>query len=293
MLAFLNDTLVPMEEARVPVMDRGFLYGDAVFETMAVYEGRPFRLDRHLARLVEACRAVSISLPCSADMMEQRILRTIEANRLENGLVRFSLTRGRSTRGLDTRGCSDPTFLVLCFPPKPPPASLRRGGATVEVSSWRRIPSRCLPSGAKTANYLNNILAFREAAERGAQEALMLTLDDEVAEGTVSNFFFVRKGLLLTPPLDLGILPGITRLVVLEAAERLGIVVRECRFRLEDLAAFDEAFYTNSNVVMMPAGVIDEYRFQVPGVVTQALQKEVARLILEEAGHCWAFDGSS
>ncbi len=289
MLALLGDELVPVDEARVPVLDRGFLYGDAVFETVAVYGARPFRLARHLARLAAACRVLGIALPCPPDEMTRRVERTIEANGLRDGLVRFSLTRGRSSRGLDTRGCREPTFLVLCFPPAPPSGALAREGAKVAIAGWRRIPPECLPAGAKTANYLNNVLAHAQAVEAGAQEALMLTVDGHVAEGTVSNFFFVDdRERLLTPSLDLGVLPGITREVVIEAAARLGIEVRECRFSPADLEDFGEAFYTNSNVVIMPVAAIGEHRFTVPGRVTRVLREEVGRLIAQEAGPCWA-----
>ncbi len=290
MLALLGDSLVPAEEARVPVLDRGFLYGDAVFETVAVYGATPFRLDRHIARFVEACRLLAMPLPSTPAEISRRVRRVIDANDLRDGLVRFSLTRGRSQRGLGTRGCHDQTFLVLCFPPKPPPTTLAREGAKVAVAGWRRIPPECLPAGAKTANYLNNILAHAEALEAGAQEALMLTVEGHVAEGTVSNFFFVEDGRLLTPPLDLGVLPGITREVVIEAAARLGIKVREGRFALADIGRFDEAFYTNSNVVIMPVADVGGQHFTIPGQVTCALREEVGRLIAEEAGGCWAFD---
>jgi len=289
MLALLNDELMPVEELRVPVSDRGFLYGDAVFETVAVYSGRAFRLDRHLQRFAAGCAELGIALIDDLDGISRRIERVIDGNGLRDGIARFCLTRGTSARGLDTRNCTNQSFVAQCFAARPL-AQIRSTGARVVVAQARRIPPACLPANVKSANYLCNILAFREATASDAQEALMLTVDGLIAEGTVSNLFFVSGGELMTPALDLGVLPGVTREAVMEAASRAGVPVRECRLTLDDLDDVEEAFYTNSNVVIMPIASIDARRFDASGATILRLQSEVATLIEEEAGPCWAFE---
>ena len=285
MWTYLNDRLVPAEQAMVPVTDRGFLYGDGLFETMAVYAGAVFRLDQHVHRLTQGASALSIPVP---EGIGGRIMSTLHGNGLADGLLRLALTRGSGQRGLAVGACRSPTLVIQCFPCPPARTPLRRRGATVAIARTRRLPPECLPSVCKSANYLNNILAFQEAEAVGADEALMLaSRGDDMVEGTVSNILFVRDGALLTPALDSGVMPGITRACVLECAAALGIACNEQGLPVASLPTFQEAFYTNTGVGIMPVSRIGEQAFQVPGAVTERLVDALGEMIAREAGPAW------
>lgn len=289
MLAYLNDDLIPVEQARVSVLDRGFLYGDAIFETVAAYAGTCFRLDRHIARFLRSAALLGITPPYSVQEITQRLNHCLQSNKLSDAVLRFSLSRGRSTRGLDVRSCVDPTFVILCFPARPYPRKLLTQGAVATLASIRRIPATALPPLAKTANYLNGILAFREAVACGASEAFLLTTAGAIAEGTVSNVFLVHDGVLRTPSLETGIIAGITREAVLEVANDLAIPIYEGILPAAELATADEVFYTNTSATVMPVGRIDERHYSPQGPVTTRLREALHALIEREAGPCWAF----
>jgi branched-chain amino acid aminotransferase len=160
-------------------------------------------------------------------------------------------------------------------------------GARLIVSSIRRMPAEVLPPFAKTANYLNNILAYREAAENGADEALMLTTTEDVAEGSVSNIFLVKDGTLRTPSPDCGVMPGITRAAVIDVARAAGIPVREERIPVSELHGADEIFYTNTTAAVMPVGRIDARGLPAPGPITRRLCAGLLDAIEREAGRFW------
>lgn len=288
MFVIINDSLIAAEDAAVSITDRGFLYGDALFETIPLYNGILFRLDQHLQRFFAGCRELGIEAPLKEDIVE-RLDRLLMANGLRDGILRFRLTRGTNMGALDPRHCRDSLFLANCTLPRPMLPSLWSEGAFVVTAGIRRIPPQCLPPTVKSGNYLSNILASREAAEAGAQEALMLTLDGAVAEGTVSNIFIVRGNTLLTPEIACGILPGIARDVVLEAAREIGLNTTETTLWPEDMLSADEAFYTNSLVAIAPIGQLDVHRYGPPGPVTQRLRDAVGRIIAAEAGPAWSF----
>jgi branched-chain amino acid aminotransferase len=287
MLASLNGSLLPQQAARVPVTDRGFLYGDAVFETVAVYGGRAFRLDAHLDRLAGSMQALRFAAACDREALRAQVARVLEANRMADGLVRLCITRGSGPRGLGIDGATDPIVLVSAHPPSQLVLALAETGATLVVSQVRRIPPECLPAQAKHANCLNGILAHSQAADAGAYEALMLTPDGQLAECSFSNLFFVRDGRLHTPSLALGILPGITRAATLEMAHRRGLVVVEGVFDLQFLRMAEEVFVTNTSAGVMPVARIDDIRLPAPGPVTAAVRDDYWRLVQREAGAPW------
>jgi branched-chain amino acid aminotransferase len=293
MWALLNDKLLRAEEARVSVFDRGFLYGDAVFETMAAYDGVIFRLGPHLDRFRASATMLGIAVPFSDDEVRAQLHRVLERNERRDAILRMSLTRGRGARGLDTRAVVDPTFLILCFPPKLYPAAMRARGARTVVSSVRRTPPSAVPGAAKTANYLNLLLAHREAEAADADEAILLTVDGDIAEATVSNVFLVHRGALLTPSLDCGIMPGITRRAVIDAADRLGIACREDRLPAALLDEADEIFYTNTSAGIMPVGAVGTRTLGAPGPITSRLEAGLHELIAEEAGRFWLSDDAA
>ena len=249
MWVYLNDRIVQAERARVSVFDQGFLYGDGVFETVRIHDGRPVWLDRHLARLARSCRQIGLPLPEKPwPVIFQQV---IDKNRLDHAVIRLTLSRG-------ARDTGDDRTVVLFHRPLPHiTPSQRRKGIRLTLTTVRRPSPRSGPAQAKTLNYLNSLLAKREAEERGAFEGLMLTTGGHLAECSMSNLFFLKDRTLYTPSLACGVLPGITRGVVLDAAPTLGLQTREGRYRPEVLYDADECFLTSSGVGILPVHAID------------------------------------
>ena len=267
----LNDRIVPEAQAVVSVWDRGFLYGDGVFETMRAYSRRVFRLDEHLARLVTSAAALSIHLPRTAVQIRDDIQRVLDKNSLDDAVVRITVSRGRGRRGASIAGADTPTY-VLAVDPLPTDLRARcTAGIRLGVAGIRRVSSDALPAGAKHANYLNSILAVEEVARAGADEAVLLNADLHVAECATANIFCVRQSRVWTPSPSAGILSGVTRGVVLALARDAGLPVEESLFGLDALLEAEEVFVTNSVIGLCPARSVDARECPVPGPVTQRL----------------------
>ncbi len=270
MWVYLNDRIMQAERARVSVFDRGFLYGDGVFETVRVHDGRPVWLDRHLARLADSCKQIGLPLP--GKPWPAIFQKVIDKNRLDHAAIRLTLSRGTlfpsplsafSEKEGEGQGEGGETPTIALFP-RPLPhvtPSQRRKGIRLTLTTIRRPSPRSHPTQAKTLNYLNNLLAKREAVERGAFEGLMITTGGYVAECSMNNVFFIKGRTLYTPSLACGVLPGVTRRVVLDAAPALGLQPREGRYRPEFLYEADECFLTGSGTGILPVATIDERAF--------------------------------
>lgn len=281
--AFLNGKWLPVKSAHLSPMDHGFLYGDGIFETLRVYDKEPFKIKDHLERLRDSARVLRIPLPYNDKRLTAIVSRLIRENNLEDGMIRLTLTRGPGPIGLDIALCPKPTFLVLAFPFSPHPASLYQKGISLQVTDIIRNSVKAIPPSAKTANFLNNILAGIEARQKGAREAVLINDKGFVTEGTVTNLFIVKKGKLLTPPEKAGILLGVTRKVVLEIAIKERLPVEERLFRPASIFSADECFVTSSGYEIMPATKINGKKIGAgkPGPVTQTL----IRLFRELTGH--------
>ena len=259
-LYHVDGDLVPAAEASVSVRDRGFLYGDAVFETLRIYGGSVFRWDDHAERLARSAAALSLDHGLSAADLRERVAATLRANGLDDASVRLSITRGVGSGDLTPDPDVDPTVVVQV-------ESLPRGGvgsdpvwdgpATLQTVKTRRVPDAAIPSEAKTHNYVNGVLARLELRVSDADEAVMLDGDGQLAEGTTSNLFFVDGDALCTPSLDGPVLPGVTRAEVVDIAEGEGIPVTEGSFTPEDLRNAEEAFVTSTTRGIRPVGTVD------------------------------------
>lgn len=244
-LCNVEGRLVPPEEAFVPVLDRGFLYGDSVYEVVRTYGQRPFELDRHLARMQRSADRIGLSLP-PAQKIVGELTRTLDAARNEESYARIVVTRGEGQFGLGAHLATGHRLVIIVRPLQAPAAEQYERGLTVAIARTRRNPPQALDPALKTGNYLNNILALREAHDAGADDAILLDLQGRVTEATTSNVFFVQHGMLVTPPLALGMLEGVTRAVTIEVARREGLRVREEPHGGEALAAADEVFVTST-----------------------------------------------
>lgn len=251
-----NGTLLMDKDAVIPVGDHGFLYGLSLFETMRTYKGQPFRLEQHLERLHEGCRALGIKLSLEAEPLRMHIKEVMHANGLEEAYIRLTVSAGEQGVGLPTGDYLSPTVIVLAKPLPDLPSSLYEQGKPLQLLRIRRNT----PEGEirfKSGHYMNNILAKRElmqyeSAKLGA-EGLLFTAEGDAAEGIVSNIFAISEHTLFTPPIHTGILPGITRAVTIEIAKQLGIPVAERTFGREMLLhECDELFITTSVQELVP-----------------------------------------
>ncbi|OGO07340.1 MAG: hypothetical protein A2Y61_03595 [Chloroflexi bacterium RBG_13_60_13] len=270
---------MPLSQARLSPFDYGFLYGYGLFETMRAYSGHVFRLEAHLARLRRAAQALDMSLDGIPDL-SKALYDTLEANRLSNARIRLTLSGGPGEPVPDITTCREPTVLITARDYVHHSNSVYRQGFKAIVSSTRRN-THSRVSGLKSLNNLDNLLARREAKLAGADEAILLNDQGFIAEGSSTNIFLVSGNILHTPGEDCGILPGVTRAVVLELARSARIKAIEKKVALEEFAAADEAFCTSSLIEIMPITRIGEEAIGpgVPGTVTEKLTAAYRRLV--------------
>jgi branched-chain amino acid aminotransferase len=274
------------EEAVVSIRDRGFLYGDGIFETLRSYDGRPFLLEEHLERLASSARALKITLHYSTKKLQQSVGDILSLNKLGDALIRITLSRGESVHyGLQLPKDARPTLIIQAHPFRPHPEDAYKQGMRLIISSYRRSTT-CPLARHKTANFLTGIMARLEASEREAQESLFLNTEGHVCEATVSNIFLVESDKIVTPALEANILPGITRKKVLEICLEEGISASEELFGPDRLFKADEVFLTNSLMELMPVSQIEEKRIgkTVPGKMTRRLTESYKKLACQSIG---------
>jgi branched-chain amino acid aminotransferase len=277
---YINGQLYDKQDAKISVYDHGLLYGDGVFEGIRSYGGRVFRLEQHLERLWESARAIRLEIPLTRQAMSEAIYQTLRANQIEDGYIRLVVTRGAGTLGLDPNRTSDPQVIIITDHIALYPRELyERGLELVTVATLRNHPAALSPR-IKSLNYLNNILAKLEGLQAGCSEALMLNFKGEVAECTGDNIFLVRGGALYTPPLDAGILAGITRGVVIELAAEAGISVHEVPLLRHDVYVAEECFLTGTAAEIIPVVKVDQRTIGSgsPGPVTRSLMERFHQL---------------
>lgn len=271
-------------EAHVSVFDRGFLYGDSVFETIRTYGGRPFALEEHLTRLWRSAELVFIPMPWSREQLRDEVLAAVNAAGNPESYIRLMVTRGQGELGLDPGLAHLPLRVIIIGPlHSPPPQVYERGAAAVTFRTLRPSDAT-VAEGAKIGNYLVAVLAMREAKKVAANEALIVDRDGRVVEGASSNVFVVHDGALITPPLEAGILAGVTRGRAITAAHQLGIPVRYEVPRVEDVRAAAELFVSSSirellPIVTLDGGAIGSGRV---GPITQQVRAEFRRVIEAE-----------
>jgi branched-chain amino acid aminotransferase len=279
-MIYLNNRLVPDSKAVVSVFDHGFLYGDGVYETLRVYNGAVFKIEDHIARLFHSASLIGLKVPKSPAQIKIAVYKTIKANRLKDAYVRITVSRGQGPIGLDPALCPRPTFVIMARPFKGYPPSYYKNGVKVAIVSTRRNYNKSLNPAIKSLNFLNNILAKTEAKAKSAYEAIMLNHLGYVAEGTISNIFFVKNGILHTPETGVGILNGITRMTIIDTAKKLGIRLKEGRFRPRSICSADEVFLSNTSMEVMPVSHVDKRRIsRAAGKITKMIHKEYKKIV--------------
>ncbi len=280
---YISGKLVPQEEAKVSVFDHGLLYGDGVFEGLRIYSSKVFRLAEHVERLFNSAKAIWLTIPMSPAEMSKAINDTVRANDLVDGYIRVVVTRGAGSLGLDPNKCSNPQVIIIADVISLYPEELYEKGLEIITVSVMRTHPAALNPRIKSLNYLNNILAKIEGLQAGCIEALMLNHKGEIAECTGDNIFLVRKGVLFTPPIDAGILEGVTRDAVIELAKKANIEVREVPLTKHDVYIADEVFLTGSAAEIIPVVKVDSRTIGTgkPGPMTLDLSKQFHALTRE------------
>jgi len=279
---YINGRVCVPEEALIPVFDRGFLYGDSVYETIGTVHGRLFAAAAHLDRLERSARRIGLRVPDRAQI-EAAIRDTVAAAGNSESRVRIMVTRGAGKLDLDPAVVDDPQLVVVVWPLGGPTPEMYAVGVSVAIVSVTRNDPRAIDPAVKSGNYLNNVLALGEARRAGAYEAILCGSDGTVAEGSSSNVFVVTRGTLRTPPLDVGILDGITRGQVLDLARRAGIPSEEARLRPDELREADEAFITSATRGILPVTRVDGKALGdgKPGPVTRRLMERLEAMARE------------
>ena len=277
MKIWIDGKMLPEEDAKIGVLDHGLLYGDGCFEGIRVYNGRIFKLQSHLERMWQSAERIRLDLPFTHEVIAAAVRETVEANGITDGYVRVVFTRGVGTLGLHPFLCPKPTVFVIADTIKLYPPELYEEGMKIIVADRPRIPRECLDPQIKSLNYLNNILAKIEAIDAGVLEALMLNIDGWVSECTGDNIFVVKDGKLSTPPVDAGILDGITRRFVMnELCPALGLPIEERMMRLEEVLDADEVFLTGTAAEVIGVSQVGDHVIGGGGVgsITTRLVQE-------------------
>ena len=270
---YINGTLYSKENAKVSVYDHGFLYGDGVFEGMRSYAGSVFRMKEHLDRLWDSAERIQLEIPMTKEEMADAVNATLAANEIEDGYIRLVISRGEGTLGLDPNKCPVPNIVIITdFITLYPEEFYQNGLEIITAKTIRNHPGALDPR-IKSLNYLNNILAKIEGLAAGCVETLMLNHQGEVAECTGDNIFIVRDGKLLTPPVEAGVLEGITRGAVMELAAGDGIQVLETTMTLDDVYSAEEVFLTGSAAEIVPVIKVDGNQIGdgTPGMITRRM----------------------
>lgn len=284
-IVFVNGRFVEQNEARVSVLDRGFLYGDGLFETMRAYRGKVFRIAQHLERLYRSAQRIYLDIAEPAARLEAIVYETLKRNQLPEAMVRLQVTRGEGPPGLAFPANPKPSIVVHARPVDPLPDGWSRDGVKVALfhSSASRISE--VSHQVKSTNFLSNILVRKLAQGRGCQEGIFLDDAGRVCEGTTSNLFIVKDGILKTPPVGEHVLAGITRHVVLEMAGGCQIPFHERDLKPGDLYHADEVFLTNTGIEVLPVCQVDDVLIGAggPGEITRTLHRQYLKIV--EAEH--------
>lgn len=276
MVVYLNGEYVPRSKAKVSVFDQGILYGDGVFEGIRVYNGRIFKCQEHIDRIFYAAKAIMLEMPLTKDEFKEALKETCRRNDVKDGYIRPVVTRGVGVLGLNPKNSKVPTIFIIAASITLYPAEMYEKGMPIITATHRRNKATIVDPQIKSLNYLNNILAKIEANRAGVQEALMLNHDGIVAECTGDNIFIIKDGVIITPPIHVGILDGITRRTVIEIAEEFGYKVVEKEFTLFNVYSADECFLTGTAAEVIPVTSVDERIIGDSGAVGPITKKLIA-----------------
>lgn len=277
---FINNKVVPEKDALISVFDRSYLYGEGVFETLRAYKGHVAFADLHYDRLRKNCRRLNIDLPVDKHAFEKAIIKTLVANNLKDAYIRVTVSPVGPSIGMEKPKKITTNFSIFCREFHGRPEELYNKGARVIII--KSAPSdHPAMANLKSTNYLNKMIARREVIEAKADEGIFCTPDGRVLEGSATNIFLVKDNELFTPPISEGVLPGVTRNIVINAAEGFGMKIHETPIKLEELKTCDEIFLTGSTTEVLPIReLVDLANKELsPGPVTQKVMNVYKSLL--------------
>lgn len=284
MKIYINGKFYSKENAKISVFDHGLLYGDGVFEGIRVYKGRIFKLYEHIERLFESAKSIMLNIPLGNKALVKAVVETARENEMQNGYIRLVVTRGAGTLGLNPFTCRNPQVIIIADKIALYPKKMYQEGMTVVTVPTVRNASEAVNPRIKSLNYLNNILAKIEAMNAGAPEAIMFNSFGFVSECTGDNIFIVKKEVIFTPSLYMGVLRGITRDTVMELAENHGFAVKQIVMNRHDIYNADECFLTGTAAEIVPVVKVDGRIIGEgkPGEITRKLEKALHQLTQTE-----------
>jgi len=267
MIININGQIMPPEKASIPVLDRGFLYGDSIYEVTLTYDKKPFLMKEHLDRLWSSASKIEMHLKYTRDDIIREVQKTIDHFGIPRAYIRIIITRGEGEIGLDPMLSDDNNLVIIVKELPENPTWWYEQGVHMIIADLRRLPKKVLDPNLKSGNYLSNVMAHHQAKKVGAFDAILLNMRGYVTEGTTNNIWMVRKGRVITPPLEAGLLEGITRSSLLTIGKKHGIEMVEDNFTADELKSAQEAFLTSSTRELVPITKIDDERIGqgVPG----------------------------
>lgn len=276
MKIYIDGRFYDEKNAKISVLDHGLLYGDGVFEGIRLYDGCLFRLDDHLERLYSSAKYIMLKIPLNLAKLKEAVVQTVRRNKLTDGYIRLVITRGKGTLGLAPWLCPKASVIIIADKIKLYPEECYTKGLDLVTAPTRQNAVESLSPRVKSLNYLNNILAKIEAHNAGCLEALMLDAQGYVSECTGDNIFIIKKGRLVTTPIYIGILRGITRDVIIEIAREMDHEVLESTFTRFDIMDADECFLTGTAAEAIPVVSLDKRKIGngKPGKITKKLITE-------------------
>ncbi|MBT5632989.1 MAG: hypothetical protein HOJ13_09700 [Nitrospina sp.] len=281
-IVYLNGLYTTLGNAKVSILDRGFCYGDGLFETMRVCNGKVFKLDQHIDRLFQSLPLIFLDLPMTREEVKLVIQETLVRNKSKNAILRVTVTRG-SALNFQIDPEAPPTLVVHTRPHSPLPKHIYNKGTQITLLSMKASALPGVDRGLKTCNFLSNILIREISIRKGTMEGVIIDPVRGVTEGATSNIFIVINGVLITPAINDCVLKGITRGAVIEIAREHKVPVEERVLLPEDVLTADEVFITNSGIDIVPVIRVEDTYIgnKKPGILTRFLQEEFLKGIEE------------
>ena len=278
-IVYINGLFWTIDKANISVLDRGFTYGDGLFETMRVYSGKIFRLEHHLDRLFQSARSIFIELPITRNEIRSAIYAAIKLNGLSNSIVRLTVTRGELDSGVNVDYSSPPTIVILVKPVKAISKKTYKEGIGIKLYKKSAIRTQGISNKIKSCNYLSNIILRENALKENFFEAILLDHNHNVTEGTISNIFIIKNNQLKTPILNEFVLSGIIRQAILDLCIENNIPFKEDRITERELYEADELFLTNSGIEILPVRNINHHKLKNRGM--RPMTKHIHMLLLK------------
>ncbi len=282
-IVYINGLFTQLKNAKVSILDRGFCYGDGLFETMRAIKGKIFRPDQHLERLFQSLPLIFIDLPITRQELKAVLLETLNRNNYKNAIIKLIVTRGINEGNFEIDPLAPPTLVVLTRPHKSLPKAVYTKGVQISLMTLQAPNLPGVKKGVKSCNFLFNILVRELSHRQGSMEGVVVDPVLGVTEGATSNLFLIKQGVLKTPMANSSVLEGITRQVVLEIARNYKVPVEMGNLTTEDVLSADEVFITNTGIDIVPVVRVNDTYIgnKKPGVLTRLLQEEFLKCIEE------------